>query len=223
MEFAALLLYNYAKPENEHKPMTLTHYTYRFRLRPNKDQKNRLARHFGVCRLVYNYFLDLRNRLYRENKQGSSYHKDCVELKKELDWIGEANSQSLQQELKTLDTVFNRFFKKQAKFPKFHSKKTDKQSFRIPQFVSVKDGNLHFPKFREGIKVKLHREIEGEIKYATVSMNRAGQFFISVCVVKNIVPLVKVEKEVGIDLGVKDLATVRCLRTSSRIARWRSD
>jgi putative transposase len=190
--------------------MTLTHYTYRFRLRPNKDQKHRLARHFGVCRFVYNYFLDRRNRLYRENKQGSSYHKDCAELtklKKELDWIGEANSQSLQQELKNLDTAFNRFFKKQAKFPKFHSKKTDKQSFRIPQFVSVKGGCLHFPKFREGIKVKLHREVEGEIKYATVSVNRAGQFFVSVCVEKHIEPLPKVEKEVGIDLGVKDLAT----------------
>lgn len=190
--------------------MSFTCYTYRFRLYPNRDQKNRLARHFGICRFVYNYFLDRRNRLYEESKQWSSYREDCIELtklKKGLDWVGEANSQSLQQELKNLDTAFNRFFKKQAKLPKFHSKKTDKQSFRVPQFVSVKDGNLHFPKFREGIKVKLHREIEGEIKYATVSMNRAGQYFVSVCVEKNIEPLPKVEKEVGVDLGVKALVT----------------
>jgi putative transposase len=205
--------------------METTNYTYRFRLCPSAEQRQRLGQHFGVCRFVYNYFLDRRNRLYRENKQGSSYHKDCAELtllKKELAWIGDANSQSLQQELKNLDTAFNRFFKGQARFPKFHSKKRDKQSFRVPQFVTVEDDRIKFPKFREGIKVRLHREIEGDIKFATISRNRAGQYFACICVERIIPKLKKVKKEIGVDLGVKDLATCSDGQVFENIKPYRS-
>lgn len=190
--------------------MESIHYTYRFRLSPNAEQRQRLGQNFGICRFVYNYFLDRRNRLYRENKQRSSYYKDAAELtklKKELIWINDANSQSLQQELKNLDTAFNCFFKRQARFPKFHSKKRDKQSFRIPQAITVKDNKIKFPKFKEGIKIRLHREIEGKIKFATISRNRSGQYFACICVERIIPKLQKVEKEVGIDLGIKNLAT----------------
>jgi putative transposase len=190
--------------------MEVTNYTYRFRLNPNNDQRKRLGQHFGTCRFIYNHFLDRRNRLYRENKQGSSYYKDCAELtrlKKELLWIGGANSQSLQQELKNLDTAFNRFFKGHARFPKFHSKKRDKQSFRVPQCVTVEGDRIKFPKFREGIKIRTHRKIEGKIKFATISKNRAGQYFACICVERAIKKLKNVKKEVGVDLGIKNLAT----------------
>lgn len=185
-------------------------YTYKFRLRPNADQASRLSQHFGVCRYVYNHFLDQRNTSYRNTGKGSTYHKDCAaltKLKKELPWISDANSQSLQQELKNLDTSFNRFFKKQARFPKFHSKHKDKQSFRVPQFVTVKDGSIHFPKFREGIRLKQHRPIEGEIRFATISRNRAGQHFACICVEREMPKFKPNDNAVGVDLGLKDLAT----------------
>ena len=187
-----------------------TNYTYKFRLLPNANQASRLSQHFGVCRFVYNHFLDQRNQAYRNTGKSSTYHKDCAaltQLKKQHEWIGDANSQSLQQELKNLDTSFSRFFKKQAPFPKFHSKHKDKQSFRIPQFVTVKDGKIKFPKFREGIKLKLHRPIEGEIKFATVSRNRSGQHYICICVEREMNHLPANDKAVGVDLGLKDLAT----------------
>ena len=40
--------------------------TYRYRLYPKADQKIMLAKHFGSCRFVWNYFLDLTNRRYTE-------------------------------------------------------------------------------------------------------------------------------------------------------------
>ena len=200
-------------------------YTYKFRLYPNADQQQRLVRHFGVCRFVYNYFLDRRKRLYRENKKGSSYYKDCAtltELKKEYEWIGEVNSQSLQQELKNLDTAFSRFFRKLARFPRFHSRHKDKQSFRVPQFVTVKDGMIHFPKFREGIRLKQHRPIEGELRYATISKNRAGQYFACICVERTIQKLKEVKKEVGVDLGIKNLVTCSDGQVFENIKPYRS-
>jgi putative transposase len=174
---------------------------------------------------VYNYFLDRRNRLHRENKERSSYHKNCAVLtllKKELAWIGDANNQPLQQELKNLDTAFNRFFKGQARFPKFHSKKRDKQNFQVPQFVTVEDNRIKFPKFRKGIKVRLHRKIEGEIKFATVSRNRVGQYFVCICVERIIKKLKKVKKEVSIDFGVKNLATCSDGQVFENIKPYRS-
>jgi len=191
--------------------MHKVNYTYRFRLYPNECQKVKLAKHFGVCRFVYNYFLDRRNTLYKTNQKGSTYNQDAAELtklKEVLPWIYDCNSQALQAELKFLDGAFNRFFKKQTGFPKFKSKVRDNQSVRIPQHLTVEDKKLYFPKFKEGIRINLHREIEGQIKNTTVSCNKAGQYYVSICVEKYILNLKPVQSEVGIDFGISALATM---------------
>ena len=55
------------------------------------------------------------------------------------------------------------------------------------------------------MKIKLHRKIEGEIKHATVSKNCADQYFIAILVERNMKPLRKIKKEVGMDLGITAL------------------
>lgn len=54
--------------------------------------------------------------------------------------------------------------------------------------------------------MRQHREIEGEIKFATISRNKCGQYFVSITVERQISHLPKTENLVGIDLGIKDLA-----------------
>lgn len=190
-------------------------YTYKFRLYPTKEQEIKLAKHFGSVRYVYNYFLNNRVQFYlnaREQdleKKSLNYNADAKELtrlKKELTWLQETNSQSLQHALKHLDSGFNRFYKKLSKFPRFKCKK-DKQSFRVPQNVRITNNKLHITKFKEGIEVRLHREIEGEIKNATVSRNRAGQYFVCIGVQRHIEKYTPNTKQVGVDLGVKTLVT----------------
>lgn len=39
--------------------------TYKFRLYPNREQTELLAKHFGCSRFVYNYFLNQRKEQYR--------------------------------------------------------------------------------------------------------------------------------------------------------------
>ena len=48
-----------------------------------------------------------------------------TELKKqdEYIWLNECGNQALQMSLRGLDTAFQRFFKKQGGYPKFHSKR----------------------------------------------------------------------------------------------------
>jgi putative transposase len=187
----------------------MTLYSYRFRLMPNAEQRVLLAKHFGAIRYAYNHFLAARKDKYLASKQSSNYYGDCkllTELKKTYLWMKEVYSQSLQFSLKCLDAAYNNFFAGRGRFPVFKAKHAH-QSFRVPQNVKVGDNHLYIPKFLEGIRMVKHRDVEGEIKFATISRNKAGQYHVSITVEREIPVLPKVKKEVGIDLGIKTLAT----------------
>ena len=190
--------------------------SYKFRLQPNKEQRKKLDNMFGCSRFVWNYFLDLNNKIYLEAKEKDLKKKhlnyyDCANkltgLKKENEWLKEANSQALQQTLKDLDTAYNRFFQKKGDFPKFRSKKNN-QSFRVPQFFKLKDNHSCFPKFKEGIKTIVHREIEGRIKYATVSKTKTGKYFVSITTDLEVKKKRISDNQIGIDLGIKDFTVL---------------
>ena len=195
--------------------MEIIDYTYKFRIYPTKEQEIKLAKHFGCVRWCYNHFLDKRVKHYLNTKEQDlekkslNYYNDAkalTELKRETKWLNEVCAQSLQHALKHLDSGFNRFYKKLAKFPKFKNK-SNKQSFRIPQHVKVEDNKLHIIKFKEGIEIKLHRQIEGEIRNATITKNCAGQYHVSIGVQRKIKQYKSNNNIVGIDLGIKSLAT----------------
>jgi transposase len=161
--------------------------SYKFRLQPNKEQREKLDNMFGCSRFTWNYFLDFNNKIYLEAKEKDLKKKhlnyyDCAnkltELKTKNKWLKEANSQSLQQTLKDLDTAYSRFFQKKGGFPKFKSKKGS-QSFRVPQFFKLKGNNSCFPKFRKGIKTIIHRKVLGNVKYATISKTKTDKYFVS--------------------------------------------
>ncbi len=40
--------------------MKLIHKGYKYRIYPNKEQTELLNKHFGSCRFVFNYFLNLK-------------------------------------------------------------------------------------------------------------------------------------------------------------------
>jgi len=188
--------------------------SYKFKIQPNKEQKEKLDIMFGCSRFVWNYFLDLNNKIYLEAKEKDLKKKhlnyyDCANkltfLKKDNDWLKKSNSQSLQQTLKDLDTAYNKFFQKKSGFPNFKSKKNN-QSFRIPQFFTVKENRSCFPKFKQGIKTIIHREILGNIKFATVSKTKTGKYFVSITTDYEVKKKRISDNNVGIDLGIKDFA-----------------
>ena len=184
--------------------------SFKFRIYPNKEQEILLARHFGACRFVFNHYLNKRKETYLEDKKSLNYYdnaNDLTQLKKDenFNWLKEINSQSLQSSLRNLDSSYIRFFKKQTKFPRFKSK-YDKQSFKIPQSVSIENNKLSIPKFKEGIKINLYREIEGKIIFATISKTTTKNYYVSLTCEVQYQPYVKTNSKVGIDTGIKDLA-----------------
>jgi putative transposase len=168
-----------------------------------------LNKHCGAIRYVYNYFLNERKETYQRENKSLTYNQNSAtltRLKKDevTGWLKEVNSQSLQFGLKSLDTAFDRFFKKKADFPKFHNN-FGKNTFRVPQNTRIISNRLVIPKFLEGINLVEHKEIEGDIKFSTISREPSGEYFVSITVERDILELPKTDKIVGIDLGIKDL------------------
>jgi putative transposase len=143
---------------------------------------------------------------YLNNGKTLNYNicsKALSTLKKtDFPWLKEANSQSLHVALINLESAYNRFFKKQNKFPRF-KKKSEHQSFCIPQFFKI-NKQLYIPKMKEGIDIVLHRKLEGIPKQVTISKTPTDKYFASILCEVPKKSLPKTGKTIGIDLGITD-------------------
>lgn len=193
--------------------------TYKYRLYPTKEQEVLLEKTFGCVRFVYNKCLKLKSEAYEsEAKENLSLYSLARELPKwkgleETAWLSEVNSQSLRESILNLDDAYKRFLREKQGFPKFKTR-FGTQSFHNPQSTRVdwESGRVFIPKFKTGIKAKLHRRFDGLTKGSTVSRNASGQYFIAVTT-EALGDEVVVEQAcetscVGIDLGVKTYATL---------------
>ncbi|MBN2606874.1 MAG: transposase [Thiotrichales bacterium] len=187
---------------------------YKYRIYPNKTQAEAFSKAFGHNRFVWNRMLALKKRYY--SMFGKSLSKrqvqdHLVKLKKrdKFSWLKEVNSQSLLATLDNLDKAYKRFFKQQAQFPRFKSKKGNWHSFSNPQHTEVdfESGTVKLPKIG-WVKATLHREFSGKIKTATVKFSPSGKYTVSVLVEygKNLPDKSTIEPEfsLGLDVGIKD-------------------
>lgn len=184
------------------------------RLYPTIEQKTALAFQFGAARWAYNYALDWRNRAWRENKERVTRRMTLdklVELKRAeaTAWLKEADSQVLQQSLMHLDDAFKRFFKMQARYPRYKSKR-GKQSISYPQRIKAVDGNsLYLPKVGN-VRAVLHRELIGTVKTVTVSRSLTGKYYASILcdngeVAPEAINDIDAHAVIGVDMGVSHL------------------
>jgi len=180
---------------------------YKYRLYPTQEQSVLLNKHLGSVRFLYNLALETKQMVYSGNKTNLSrfdLQAQLIDLKKECEWLKEVNSQSLQCALLNLDNAYTKFFKGLTSFPKF-KKKSNKQSFQCPQSVTLCSKGLSLPKFKEPIKIILHRKFFGKIKTVTISKTPTNKYFASILVdTARIIPEKKtINNSIGIDLGIK--------------------
>lgn len=161
----------------------------KFRIYPNKTQQRLINRTLGCCRFVFNHFLALRRDEWTANHKSVGYVKTApllTDLKKyeEYSWLKEADSMALQEALRNLDTAYQNFFRRQAKYPRFKSKHNHNQSYRTrnqKSGIRIVGGKIKLPKIGE-VKAKLSRSFAGRILNATVSRAASGKYFVSLCV-----------------------------------------
>lgn len=187
--------------------------SYRYRLYPDKDQKEVMAKTFGCCRFVYNWGLSERKKAYMEGKKSLSTYsliKRLPELKEQYPFLREVNAQALQSALRNLDNAFGMFFKKESGFPKFKTKKSP-QKFQNPQDSRVDFVNSTISVLKlQRIPAVLHRQFTGVIKTVTIHKTPSGKYFASVLVEDGIQEPVLTpphpDTTIGIDLGLHTLA-----------------
>jgi putative transposase len=189
---------------------------YRFRMEPTVKQRNAMNRNAGARRFVWNWGLARKQEYYKTTGKTLRYvdlNRELTELKQQpgMEWLREADSQSLQEALRDLDRAFVNFFKKRARFPRFKSKKRDTARFRIPQRVTVSDGKVYVPKVGN-VRIRQSRDVEGETKSATFKRDAKGHWFVTLVVEFDMpdvaLPPPDPAKVVGIDLGLIDFVTL---------------
>lgn len=155
---------------------------YHFRIYPNKEQEEMLAKTFGCCRFLYNIMLEDKIREYQETKR--MLKNTPAQYKKKYGWLGEVDSLALANVQLHLETAYRRFFRDpKIGFPKFKSKHKSRNSYTtnvVNGNITVRDGRLKLPKM-SAIKIKQHRKIPDgyKLKSVTVSREPSGKYYAS--------------------------------------------
>ena len=178
---------------------------YKFRFYPTSDQRDVLARTFGCCRFVYNHFLERKQKAFCEEKKFLSY-RDCSELlsdlKDEHPFLREVSSVALQQSLRHLEGAFQGFYKKKARFPNFKKRSHKQSASFMRNAFTYENGNIILAKMKTPLNICYSRTFEGNPSSITISKTVTEEYYISFLVEEDIKPLPKVEKSVGVDLGI---------------------
>lgn len=196
----------------------------KIRLYPNKTQEQTLNKVLGCYRFVYNQMLARKQNAYKADKTNLSetdlskwFHGTLLKDEQYV-WLKEQNTKVMNQAIRQMDGAYQKFFKQHNGFPKFKTKK-DKQSALFPyEAISKKNTfetkrislitSLKNIKFRcSDLFFKRLQKYNKNIRSATLSKTKSGNFFLSILVEMDDTELKRFEhtnKQVGIDLGIKD-------------------
>ena len=196
----------------------------KIRLYPNKEQELKLNKVLGCYRFVYNQTLARKQQEYIDNKKSLNINDLSKFLHGELlkdekySWLKEENTKVMKQAIRQMMSAYDKFFKQHNGFPKFKSKK-DRQSALFPLEAISKKNKFEERKITltqplKNIRFKCSdlyfnrlKQYYDKIRSATLSKTKSGNFFLSILIElpnEEVVKFKLTNKNVGIDLGVKD-------------------
>ena len=194
----------------------------RLRIFPDNDMIKVLEQNMGNARFVWNNILNMYNDLYvlfrshncPLNPSISNLNAILKMLKQENPFLYEGESTSQQQVFRDLNQDFTKFFKEGSGFPRFKSKKNPKQSFRIQKNGNnirvtnrrIRLAKLGYVHYHASSKYK---KLLKSNKINNVTVKRENGKYYAIVNIKTTVEELKLTGEnIGIDLGLKNLATL---------------
>ena len=197
---------------------------YKTELDLNDRQVTACRQHAGAARWAYNWGLRVKQERYRATTKSPTaidLHRELNALKKtDVPWMYHVSKCAPQEALWNLDAAFQHFFrrcalKKQGKwkgklgYPQFKTKKKGLGSFRLTGRIVVSEKAIVLPRLgRLRLKERGYLPTGGvQILSATVS-EQAGHWYVSLQVEEEQSVPENTGPVVGIDLGVKHLATL---------------
>lgn len=194
----------------------------KIRLYPNATQVTQINKLLGCYRVVYNQCLARKIKSYEENKVtenqttlGYFIHHELLKDENYI-WLREQNTKVLKQSIIDLLDAYKRFFQGLSKFPKFKSKKDNKQSCRF-EIGAISKRNI-YTDYKlslaniKNIKFKCSKKYaeylqkhKANIRQATLTKLPCGEYYLSILVDGDLTHKVKESHHtIGIDLGIKD-------------------
>jgi len=181
----------------------------KFRIYPNNEQKILIGKTFGCVRFVYNKMLA--DRIEHYENTHDKLKVTPAQYKNEFPWLREVDSLALCNAQLNLDRAFSNFFRdKRIGFPKFKSKKSNRQCYTtnlVRGNIQLENGFLKLPKLKV-VKIKQHRNIPEDyrLKSVTISRTPTGKYYAGLLYeydyhIEPIVP----EIFLGIDYSMKEL------------------
>lgn len=188
---------------------------FRFRLYPNKEQETLLRKTLGSARFVWNYFLDLRQKSWKQENKSLSYYdtaKILTQLKKEPEysWLSEVSIIPLRYSIYELDGTYKKFFKGNCGYPNFKKKSGTNSIGLDTSAFSIKNGKFFIAKNKQPLNIRFHRQLpqNQEIKYIHITLEPSGKWYVSFNFEDpSIQPLPPSQNQIGIDLGITTFAT----------------
>ena len=191
---------------------------YRYRIYPTPGQQQALARAFGCARVVYNDCLRLRDACHAagEKISDTEVQRRVVTLAKqspERTWLGEVASVALVQACQDARRAYRNWFDslagtrkgRKVAHPKFRSKR-GRQSIRLTRNGFAQHGERLYVAKVGDVRVKWSRPMPSVPSSVTVIRDADGRYYASFVVERDTAPLPTCDGEVGIDLGLANLA-----------------
>ncbi|GKZ03552.1 RNA-guided endonuclease InsQ/TnpB family protein [Paraclostridium bifermentans] len=186
----------------------------KIRLIPTLEQEVVMFKSIGVSRFTYNWGLNRYNELLSLNEKPSKEiikkeFNNTIKKQEEYKWLYEVSSQTISQVFSDLNNAFSNFYKKRARYPKFKSKRKSRQSFYVRyDALKFEDGKVNLEKIGK-VKYKTNYNIPNLNKYVNPRCSFDGKYWYLSFGFEHDENQVELNDiSVGIDLGIKDLATV---------------
>src|SRR2546421_4480295 len=185
---------------------------YKYRIYPTDEQANILARTFGCCRFVYNWALRHRTDAFFQHGERLSYHQLAVmltDLKKQAAsaWLSEVSSVPLQQALRHLDSAFRNFLEGRAEYPTFKKKHGVQSATYASNAFTWNGADLTLAKMDAPLDIHWSRPLSKGCQPTTITISKdcAHRYFVSLLVEEEIKHLPVINKQIGLDLGLKSM------------------
>jgi putative transposase len=201
---------------------------YKYRFYPPPRQAADLCRTFGCVRKVWNLALAARTAAWHRRHEHLTYLQSSALLTQwkrsaDLAFLAEVSSVPLQQALRHLQTAYTRFWAKQARYPRFKSRKKSRVSAEYTRSgFRYRDGQLYLAKMTGLLAVTWSQPLPADAEPSTVTVSRdaAGRWFVSLLCRCPVQPHPATDSVAGVDAGITSLAT---LSTGEKIANPRHE
>jgi len=196
---------------------------YKTELDLNNEQTTVCRKHAGAARWAYNWGLARKQETYRQTGKSPSamdLHRELNALKQTaVPWMYAVSKCAPQEALRNLDSAFTHFFrraqlKKAGKYrgklgyPRRKSKKRGLGGFRLTGSIVVCPDAIQLPRLGWlRLQERAYLPTDAKVLSATVT-EQAGHWYVSVLVEQEQVVPANSGPVVGVDLGVKQLATL---------------